>query len=179
MKLGLDFSVELKDSAIQKDIELFYTTFARRAISEAADQIVKFARREMAGYYNEYSPEYYDRTGQMLDLSYTRFTIGFGKNHYEGGIITRSGFTDHTPKGITEEQIYENVWTLGTHGVRADRHYDFKTRKSYSTYETIQGEPNRFGKIEEIVASSDFQNRMFKLGLDAALAQHYSVLKFS
>lgn len=179
MKLGLDFTVEIKGAEICRDLELFYMTFARTAIGKAADQIEKFAQREMAGYYNEYDPEYYERTGQMRDLSYAKFKRGFGKRRYEGGIITRAGFTDHTPKGITEEEIYENVWDLGIHGVRANRHYDYKTRKSYSTYENIQGEPNRFGKIEEMVADSNFQNQMFKLGLDAAMKQKYSVLRFS
>lgn len=180
MKLGLDFTVKINDAAIVNDLNTFYNAFATTATIQASKKIEKFAQKEMSGYYSEYDPEYYDRTGQMRNHSFKRFAVKAG-NVREGGILVNPGFTNHEPKGITESEIYENVWDLGLHGRRVNhlRHYGEYLSPVASDPVYIQGEPNRFGKIEEMIASGDFQNEMFQLGLNAAMKQKYSVLRFS
>ena len=181
MKFGLNFTVDLNDAAITNDLQLFFDTFSKTAIREASFEIEKFAKKEMAGYYNEYSPEYYERTGQMRDWSYKRYAINVGGKYREGGVAILPGFTNHEPKGISEEEIYESVWDLGLHGRRVNhlRHYGDYLSPVAKDPVYIQGEPNRFGKIEKMVASDQFQNKMFNLGVEAAMKQKYSVLRFS
>lgn len=181
MKFGLDFTVDINESAITEDLQLFYDTFSKTATKEASCEIEKFAKKEIAGYYNEYDPEYYIRTGQMHDWSYKKYNIKVGNKYREGGIAILPGFTDHEPKGISEAEIYESVWDLGLHGRHIDRlrHYGTYLSPIAKDPVYIQGEPNRFGKIEEMVASSQFQNKMFDLGVKAAMGQKYSVLRFS
>ena len=180
MKFGLNFTVDLNDAAITNDLQLFFDTFSKTTIREASFEIEKFAKKEMAGYYNEYDPEYYQRTGQMRDWSYKKFHFRKG-NFREGGVAILSGFTNHEPKGISEEEIYESVWDLGLHGRRVNhlRHYGDYLSPVAKDPVYIQGEPNRFGKIEKMVASDQFQNKMFNLGVEAAMKQKYSVLRFS
>ena len=167
MKIGLDYTVTINDKAIINDIKTFYETFAQAATQEAANRIEKFAQQEMNGYYNEYEPDYYDRTWQMLSSSYKKYSGRFA-SVYEGGVIINPGFTNHSPRGITEEEIYENVWDKGIHGG------EYRGRN----YVNIQGEPNRFGKIESIVGSDKFKKEMFDIGMEAAMGQKYSVLRF-
>lgn len=182
MKFGLDFTVDINESAITEDLQLFYDTFSKTATKEASCEIEKFAKKEIAGYYNEYDPEYYIRTGQMRDWSYKKYNIKVGNKYREGGIAILPGFTNHEPKGISEAEIYESVWDLGLHGRRVN-HLRFYYEGHFFLVAKdpvyIQGEPNRFGKIEEMVASGQFQNKMFDLGVKAAMGQKYSVLRFS
>lgn len=174
MKLGLDYTVEINDSAITQDLQKFYSTFAKAATKEAANRIEKFAQIQMNGYYNEYDPEYYERTMQMHDHSYQKFNMNSG-NIYEGGIFTNSSFTFHesVDDNFTEEDIYTNVWEKGIHG--------WKVVLSRSGSETvvIQGKPDRFGDIEKEVQKTSFQNEMFRIGVNAAMKEKYSVLRFS
>ena len=171
MKLGLDFTVDIKNTAIQNDIKLFYDTFSKTITIQASHKIEKFALTEMNGYYNEYDPDYYERTYQMYDWSYKRYAVK-GSKFREGGIFIKPEFTEHDPRGknFSEEDIYINVWDKGIHGV------EYRYGKNY---EPIQGEPDRFGKIERIVASNQFQEEMFNNGISAAVKKKYSVLRFS
>ena len=156
MKLGLDFTVDINESAITKDLQLFYDTFAANAVDKASHEIENFAKKEIAGYYNEYDPEYYERTGQMYDWSYKRYKTKVGSKYREGGIVINPALTNHEPKGITEAEIYESVWDLGLHGryVHHLRHYGKYLSPVAKDPIYIQGEPNRFGKIEEMVLNS-------------------------
>lgn len=180
MKLGLDFTVDINNAAVIQDLNKFYLTFAQAATKEAATRIEKFARQEMIGYYTEYSPEQYERTMQMYNHSFKKFNYR-GKNAYEGGIFVNANFTDHEPKGITEQEIYESVWDYGLHGrfVNVFHHYGEYLTTVIKDPVYIQGEPNRFEKIENQVASAAFQNEMFQIGVNAAMKQKYSVLRFS
>lgn len=170
MKIGLDYTVTINDKAIINDIKTFYEAFAQAATQEAANRIEKFAQQEMNGYYNEYEPDYYDRTWQMLNSSYRKYNGRFA-SVYEGGVIINPGFTNHSPRGkdFSEEDIYINVWDKGIHGG------EYRGRN----YEYIQGEPDRFGKIESKVYSDKFKKEVFDVGIKTAMEQKYSVLRFS
>lgn len=173
MKLGLDYTVEINDSAITQDLQKFYSAFAKAATKEAANRIEKFAQIQMNGYYNEYNPEYYERTMQMHDHSYKKFNMN-GGNIYEGGVFVNSSFTLHENRDddFTEEDIYTNVWEKGIHGWRS-----IPTRLGWEPV-IIQGKPDRFGEIEKEVQKTSFQNEMFQIGVNAAMKEKYSVLRF-
>jgi len=176
IKLGLDYTVKFNSAALVRDLELFNRAFGETVIRAATSKIYSFAQQEIAGYYGEYEPDYYNRTDQMRNRSFQRFQIKRG-NMYEGGIIFRPAFTNHENAGITEEQIYETVWDKGWHGKGT-----FYTRNSEGRNERnsgyIEGEPERFSKIEKMVESPQFQDALFEQGMEAAMKRSYSVLKF-
>ena len=202
MKTALTIKINGKleesfEQALYKDLEKFGEIFCSTVVEQAAPKIKKFADQEIAGYYAEYKPEFYNRTGQMKDKSFTQFvTKGMP---YEGGIEINSGNTHHHggfyPKwgspepGISEEQIYTSVWDLGLHGRKGDNHYvrqynifddegkEFEHR-DFGENNHIQGMPHRLDRLVRKVWSADFQNQMIQIGLDKASKQRYSVLKF-
>jgi len=186
------------EQALYNDLEKFGEIFCSTVVEKAAPKIKQFADREMAGYYAEYHPEFYDRTGQMKDKSFTQFvTKGMP---YEGGIEINSDNTHHRggfyPKwgspepGISEEQIYTSVWDLGLHGRKGANHYtntyhifdengkDKFELKTLGEKRHIQGMPHRLDRLVRKVWGSEFQNQMIQIGLDKASKQRYSVLKF-
>lgn len=186
------------EQALYNDLEKFGEVFCSTVVEKAAPKIKQFADKEMAGYYAEYHPDYYDRTGQMKDNSFTQFvTKGMP---YEGGIEINSGNTHHHggfyPKwgssepGISEEQIYTSVWDLGLHGKKGANHYtntyhifdeNGKNKFELRTLgegRYIQGMPHRLDRLVRKVWGSEFQNQMIQIGLDKASKQRYSVLKF-
>lgn len=186
------------EQALYNDLEKFGEVFCSTVVEKAAPKIKQFADKEIAGYYAEYRPDYYDRTGQMKDNSFTQFvTRGMP---YEGGIEINSGNTHHHggfyPKwgssepGISEEQIYTSVWDLGLHGKKGTNHYtntyhifdeNGKNKFELRTLgegRYIQGMPHRLDRLVRKVWGSEFQNQMIQIGLDKASKQRYSVLKF-
>ncbi len=186
------------EQALYNDLEKFGEVFCSTVVEKAAPKIKQFADKEIAGYYAEYHPDYYDRTGQMKDNSFTQFvTKGMP---YEGGIEINSGNTHHHggfyPKwgssepGISEEQIYTSVWDLGLHGKKGANHYtntyhifdeNGKNKFELRTLgegRYIQGMPHRLDRLVRKVWGSEFQNQMIQIGLDKASKQRYSVLKF-
>ena len=186
------------EQALYNDLEKFGEVFCSTVVEKAAPKIKQFADKEIAGYYAEYHPDYYDRTGQMKDNSFTQFvTKGMP---YEGGIEINSGNTHHHggfyPKwgssepGISEEQIYTSVWDLGLHGKKGANHYtntyhifdeNGKNKFELRTLgegRYIQGMPHRLDRLVRKVWDSEFQNQMIQIGLDKASKQRYSVLKF-
>ena len=177
IKLGLDYTVKFNSNALVRDLELFNRIFGSTVIKEATSKIFSFAQQEIAGYYEEYDPNYYNRTDQMRNHSFQQFKIKRGDTYFEGGIIFRPAFTNHENAGITEEQIYETVWDKGWHGRGT-----FYTRNSEGRNERnngyIEGEPERFSKIEKMVGSSQFQSALYDLGMEAAMKKSYSILKF-
>lgn len=186
------------EQALYNDLDKFGEVFCSTVVEKAAPKIKQFADKEIAGYYAEYHPDYYDRTGQMKDNSFTQFvTKGMP---YEGGIEINSGNTHHHggfyPKwgssepGISEEQIYTSVWDLGLHGKKGANHYtntyhifdeNGKNKFELRTLgegRYIQGMPHRLDRLVRKVWGSEFQNQMIQIGLDKASKQRYSVLKF-
>lgn len=186
------------EQALYNDLEKFGEIFCSTVVEKAAPKIKQFADREMAGYYAEYHPEFYERTSQMKDKSFTQFVTK--DMPYEGGIKISSDNTQHHggfyPKwgssepGISEEQIYTSVWDLGLHGRKGANHYtntyhifdengkDKFELKTLGEKRHIQGMPHRLDRLVRKVWGSEFQNQMIQIGLDKASKQRYSVLKF-
>lgn len=183
MKIDLKCSLVMDMKGIDDDLKKFRDAFGITVAKKATQMIYKFAQEEIAGYYGEYPPIMYTRENeapdQMKNYSFAPYTgMLSNKGIYEGGIIFDPGFVDHVVRGISEEQIFENVWDLGVHG----RHATFKMHSGnayLSTVEIIQGTPNRFGAIVEKVNSDSFKKDLINAGFKAARQQKYSILKFT
>ena len=173
MKIKINPDVVLDEKTIINDIEKFTKTCAMTIIEEAQNQLDKFAFGEMAEYYLEYEPIFYDRTGQMGDLSYQKYMTIKG-TIYEGGIFINSAFTNHE-KGeeYTEEYIYNDVWIKGIHGRKR------VGRGGKAHWREIKGLPERMNRIKKKAYSENFKNKLLAKGIAKAKSQSYSILKFS
>lgn len=186
MKVKINSDVIINEKGITKDLEKFAEVCATTIIEEGINIIVKFATKQMAGYYNEYDPYEYDRTYQMYRESFMPFR-SFNGNIYEGGINIDSFFTNH-PKGTrrnggeyTEEEIYDNVWIKGSHGfeVVGNKPTAENGRNDTRRWREIQGEPDRINKLKRAAYSKELKEKLLSIGIRKAKAQSYSILNFS
>lgn len=178
MKVRINSNVILNEKAITKDIEKFAKTCAITIVEEAANFIKKFAFDQMVGYYDEYDPQLYVRTEQMLKSSYKPFVVTIGDT-YEGGVIINSENTSHirgkraNGEEYTEEEIYDNVWIKGSHG------WEKVGYGQNSHWEKISGLPDRINRLKRKAYSRDFKRDLLNKGMAKAKSQSYSILKFS
>lgn len=157
---------------IMADLEKFGRIYCKTVAKEAVKMIDKFAYNQMIDYYGEYYPRIYDRTGQMRDSSHKPHYKEYGRI-YEGGIDIHSSFTEHKPKGISEEEIYEAVWVDGIHGYE-------KRGYPVSVWYPISGEPYRIDTVKKMAYSSKTIESLKDKGLKEALKykNEYSILNF-
>ena len=177
MKIKLQPDVKIDAKAIEADIRKFVDVCCSTIAKEATDLINKFAFQEMVEYYNEYDPYYYDRTYQIILQSYRPYWSHTGSS-YEGGIIINSNFTDHQPKGITESQIYDEVWEKGRHGWERIKYASASGNVDY--WRPIQGEVDRIGRLKQQAYSTKTKQFLIDKGIKAARnVGGYSILKFN
>lgn len=181
------------DGDLEADIKKMRQAFCETITQKAAERIEKFAAKEMEGYYDEYEPTYYKRTYQMYNDSYRQYLPKPQGNIYRGGIEISSGFTEHhngmidnlkgiegnfKNMGITEEEIYTNVWDKGIHGVQTIHHTGITRYTSWTDTKIIPGMPHRFDRVKQKSSASGFFNALERSGLAAVKQQKYSVLRF-
>lgn len=182
------------DGALESDIKLIKETFCKTITQRAAEKIEEFAAKEMEGYYDEYSPEYYRRTYQMYNNSYKQYLPDPEGNIYRGGIEINSSFTEHhngmidNLKGIegnfqsmkfSEEDIYTSVWDKGWHGRQTVHHVGTTRYTNWTDTTIIPGTPHRFDRVSKKASAQGFLNKLERAGFSAVTKQKYSVLKFS
>lgn len=177
MAIKIKPEVIINERAIQNDLKKFAKVCAETVAWEAQSMLMKFAEEQMWGYYMEYEPYDYFRTDAMLDYSYQPLFIKNGDS-YEGGIWINSSFTNHKPKGrtFTEEDLYENVWVRGSHGLEM---VGYKSGWQDTRHlQEILGEPNRLEKVKKKAYSKQTKNQLLAKGMRKAKAQTYSILNF-
>lgn len=191
MKVKINSDVLINQKDLESDIKKFVEICATTIVEEAANLIKKFAFYQMVGYYEEYTPRRYKRTGQMRDSSYKSFVITKG-NVYEGGVIINSSNTNHRrgyyvtdenkrgsgdinlrEPSIKEEYIYDNVWIKGSHG------YENVGYGGEVYWREITGVPDRMNKLKRKAYSKDFKERLLAKGMRKAKSQSYSILNFN
>ena len=178
MKAKINSNVLINEKVIQNDLNKFAEVCATTIIEEGINIIMKFATKEMAGYYNEYDPYEYERTYQMYRESFMPFH-NFNGNVYEGGIHIDAFFTNHEPKGknFTEEDLYDSVWIKGSHGLEM---VGYKNGWQDTRHlQEILGEPDRLNKLKKKVYSNTIKKKLLEKGLNKAKSQSYSILEFS
>ena len=165
--------VDLDEKLIEADLRKFSEICCETIAKEAAAQINRFAYEQMFGYYGEYKPDIYERTEQMLIDSHKEYYAHHG-NVYEGGIEINSAFTNHKPKGITEEEIYDEVWIMGGHGWTHFKYGDI------DKWRYNQGETDRLLTLKQKAYSKETKQKLLSLGIKKARNRNngYSILKF-
>ena len=175
MSISAQPHVEINIEGIMADLEKFGRVYCQTVAKKAIKLIDEFAYNQMIKYYGEYSPRIYDRTNQMRDVSHKPHYQEYGRI-YEGGIDIHSSFTNHMPKGISEEEIYEQVWVEGIHGYE-------KRGYPVSTWYPITGNPYvpyRIDIVKKKAYSSKTLEYLKAEGLKEALKYKngYTILKF-
>ena len=178
MRAKINSEVIINEKAIQNDLNKFAKICATTIIEEGISLIMKFATKEMAGYYSEYEPYEYERTYQMYLESFMPFR-SFKDNIYEGGINIDAFFTNHKPRGkkFTEEDLYDNVWIKGSHG-REIVGYKSEWQDSRH-FQEILGTPDRLNRLKKKIYSNTIKNKLLEKGMKKAKSQSYSILEFN
>ena len=137
--------VVINEQLIKNDLKHYGDIFCKTVANEAKYYIWEFARHEIEGYYDEYTPIYYiPRTNQERNYSFQYFSEPSLKG-YRGGIVFDNSGISHEKAGISEDAIEGYVWVLGQHG---QEHLKYG---NVDKWRPIQGQINRFGIIQQFV----------------------------
>lgn len=93
---------------------------------KVSDDLGKMAYYALDSYYNEYDPEYYKRTNELINNSYCKINKRSGFN-VKAGVKFDENLMDHPKAGIPEYAILEN-FMVGVHGF--DGVYDSINRRN-------------------------------------------------
>ena len=127
--------VVINEQLIKNDLKHYGDIFCKTVANEAKYYIWEFARHEIEGYYDEYTPIYYiPRTNQELNYSFQMFSEPSSKG-YRGGIVFDNSGISHEKAGISEDAIEGYVWVLGQHG----QEHRFGIIQQFVQGETIDG----------------------------------------
>lgn len=111
----------MKGNSIDKIVNNITADVSRKtkaALEYAGQQIsgdfAVMAYLALDSYYNEYTPDYYNRTYQLMNNSYYKVNNRKGFK-VKAGVKFDSSLMNHPRKGIPEEGILEN-FMFGIHG---------------------------------------------------------------
>lgn len=177
----------LNDQLLREDIRAFAYNYCKTIAEESKYYIWEFARKQITEYYAEYEPLYYDpRTNQELNYSFHYFSEKTGGG-YRGGIVFDNSVIWHKNAGVDKDYIERMVWRLGYHGWQHAR-TQTKGRKKQSNetppWIPINGEPQRFEKINNYIKGADIDGEIFPIekikgiAWNKAKKQKYTMLKF-
>lgn len=155
---------------LENDLNTFYRIWGETCATEAESRIKQFAQEEMEAYYGEYDPiVYIPRTNQMKNSSYTPFREKTDC-YYTGGVLINfeSPTTNHEPRGISEEAIYDLVWERGKHYIGGST---YTGKRKY-----VGSGINHYKAIQERAYA--IKEEINEIGLRKAREGKYSILSF-
>ena len=168
--------VTFNDKVLQQDLIRFGNIFCETVAEESKYYIWQFANEQINEYYDEYEPLRYKRTDQEKKYSFHIFSERTN-NSYRGGIVFDNSAIFHEKAGVSEDYIENMVWQLGYHGWWRS----WKKAKGIEggPWIPINGEPNRFGNIQDFVKGDEFpKEKIMGIALSKAKKQKYSILHF-
>ena len=156
----------INEKELQKDINKYLKSFAETYCKQATIAITDMARNAIQRFYDEYEPEYYNRTDDLLNNSYSPYYHNNGRNVYGGVRIHSGNMQPYVGSGISEFEIASSAWKEGIHG--------FEERdplKRIHTYPPI-------AMVQMEMGNKSFLNRLQQNASSVAEKQQYSILKF-
>ena len=120
-------SSEIDIAALRSDVEKYVTTYAIEYSNRAAEEFTKEAKDVISiAYYDQYSPDYYDRTDDLRNNSYYKYKKKKGDTYYGGVIISSRDMSDYINSwsvlGNTTitpaANVVEWAWGEGYHGYK-------------------------------------------------------------
>ena len=150
--------------ALIKDLKKYMYTFADEYCHEAATEITKIAKYAIEQFYNDYSPDYYDRTYDLRENSYSRYYHNNGRAIY-GGVRINSEKMQPYNRGSKWETNPFEVASFAWHGWHGN-----PIRNIYTT--------PPLDIVKEGASKQEFLNKLREKAENVAKNQEYSILKF-
>lgn len=152
--------------SLEKDLEKWIKVYSTEFCKEAADKITDKAKDAIRRFYEEYTPEYYNRTDDLLENSYSRYYHNNGKKVYGGVRLHSLNMQPYKNAGITQGEIAMSAWELGVHGFR----YGDPVEKIYTT-------PPLY-VLRQYINSDELLNHLSSHALSKAKEQKYDSFIF-
>ena len=99
----------------QTQLERYLMKKCRLALLKAQDEVYRIIKSFVYDYYKDYSPDFYQRTGQLLESLVESRIISTGKGYEAEVYFNVSGLNYVTGEQPTGEQVMAAA-TLGMHG---------------------------------------------------------------
>lgn len=151
------------EQALIQDCELYLKTYATTVAKAARDEGMKQARLAIEQFYSSYSPDYYDRTLDLLNNSYQPYYHDNGRTVYGGVRITGDAMQPYK-SGLFGEVVADFTWTKGYHG-----YLNHDPNQAIYTFPPLSMLEMSMGMLK---------NKFYEEGRTAAKEQKYSVLRF-
>lgn len=140
----------IDQNKLMDDLRLYLKTYAEEYCKEGAKEITAMAAMAIQSFYNNYTPEYYDRTEDLLKNSYSLYYHNNGNTIYGGVKISSINMQPYVGAGISQYDIAYSAWTKGLHG--------FENRDSNMRIHTFPP----VAMIEMEIRNKSFLNRLDK-----------------
>lgn len=158
--------MEFDSRALQKEIDVYLRTYAIAYCKKASQELCKMAKYAIQRFYNDYTPDYYDRTFDLLRNSYSPYYHDNGKAIYGGVRIHSENMKPYKGAGLSEFQIASRTWLQGHHGFRGTDPYE-----AIHTYPPV-------ALVQMEMGNKKFLNDLNKYAEKEALKKEYAILQF-
>ena len=149
--------------SLEKDLKKWVKTYAQAYCKQAAIELTETAKYAIQKFYNDYDPDYYDRTYNLLNNSYSLYYHNNGKKIYGGVRISSVNMNDYK-NGTTANDVVGWTWFEGKHGF-----YDYDVDYPIYTYPPIN-------IVKEKRNDPVFLKKLTDIATKEAKRQSYEVL---
>lgn len=113
---------KIDEVALRNDIRKYMKTYAETYCKEAAKEITKMAGEAINQFYNDYTPDYYNRTDDLKYNSYSPYYHNNGRVVYGGVRINSDRMRDyiHGNQITSAFDVASWTWLHGYHGHRGN-----------------------------------------------------------
>lgn len=154
----------LNQKLLEQDVEKYLRTFAKVYCRNAQVEATKMAKYAIKQFYKDYKPDYYDRTFDLRDNSYSPYYHDNGMRIY-GGVRINSDNMQPYNRGTKYEtdpfEVADVAWH-GWHGV--------PIRGIYTT--------PPLDIVKQMMAEENFLYKIRNNAESAAKSQSYTYLRF-
>lgn len=156
----------VNNKELQKDISKYLKTYAEAYCKQAAKEITEMASEAIQKFYDDYTPNYYNRTDDLLNNSYSPYYHNNGKAIYGGVRISSANMQPYKGAGISQYEIASSAWRQGLHG--------FEQRDKDNRIHTFPP----IVMVQIGMGNKKFLDRLNDVGSEAAKKQTYSSFSF-
>lgn len=157
---------------IQADVKKYLETYARESSKYAAKKLTEKAQYCIEQFYKDYSPDYYDRTYDLRDNSYSPYVHNNGRVYFGGVRISSddmspyySGFSKVNTSDYTDPIVIAQLGWHGYHGHPV----------AYGNFKPIIT-PAPLGMLKEYFQSDEFNDGVREYATKKAKENEYKYL---
>lgn len=155
----------LNQKVLENDIQKYLYTFADSYCRDAEVEITKMAKYAIKQFYEDYTPNYYDRTDDLKNNSYTPYYHNNGKAIY-GGVRINSDKMQPYQRGTKYET--DPIWIAGWAWEQGYHGHPIRQIQTTPPLDMVRG----------MMKESKFLNKIQTNAERVATSQEYSILQF-